>query len=41
MGIISGWMGHATNEAVDDAKKIFGEMLVRDDITLVWFCRRI
>ena len=31
MGIISGWMGHASNEAVDDAKKIFGEMLVRDE----------
>lgn len=31
MGIISGMIGNASSEAVADSKKIFGEMLVRNE----------
>tara|TARA_E500000331_G_C17235589_1_gene704628 strand:+ start:1601 stop:1981 length:381 start_codon:yes stop_codon:yes gene_type:complete len=31
MGIISGIIGNASNEALTDSKKIFGEMLVRNE----------
>ena len=34
MGIIDGWVGHATSTKTDEAKEEFGEMLVRGEEVL-------
>jgi len=44
MGIIQGMIGHASSEAIDKAKKEFGDMLIRDEEILSaysWFRDRV